>query len=173
MAARRSLRYVSRRAERTAIELAAQTRTPWQSARQNRAKRVSGWIGTGVMGRWMCQHLMTKGYKATVYNRSKDKADAAARTRGRLGRLAAAGRASKPTWSSPSSAFPRTCAKSSWARGCPGRQQGGHRPGGHDHQRAVAGPARSTKRPRRRGSTASMPRFPAATSAPRTPPCRS
>jgi 3-hydroxyisobutyrate dehydrogenase len=33
-----------------------------------------GWIGTGVMGRWMCQHLMTKGYKATVYNRSQDKA---------------------------------------------------------------------------------------------------
>jgi 3-hydroxyisobutyrate dehydrogenase len=33
-----------------------------------------GWIGTGVMGRWMCQHLMGKGYKATVYNRSRDKA---------------------------------------------------------------------------------------------------
>jgi 3-hydroxyisobutyrate dehydrogenase len=33
-----------------------------------------GWIGTGVMGRWMCQHIMSKGYKATVYNRSKDKA---------------------------------------------------------------------------------------------------
>jgi 3-hydroxyisobutyrate dehydrogenase len=33
-----------------------------------------GWIGTGVMGRWMCQHLMTKGHAATVYNRSKDKA---------------------------------------------------------------------------------------------------
>jgi 3-hydroxyisobutyrate dehydrogenase len=33
-----------------------------------------GWIGTGVMGRWMCQHLMSKGYKATVYNRTKDKA---------------------------------------------------------------------------------------------------
>lgn len=32
-----------------------------------------GWIGTGVMGRWMCQHVMSKGYKATVYNRSKDK----------------------------------------------------------------------------------------------------
>jgi len=32
-----------------------------------------GWIGTGVMGRWMCQHLMTKGCKATVYNRSKEK----------------------------------------------------------------------------------------------------
>src|SRR5437867_4100657 len=33
-----------------------------------------GWIGTGVMGRWMCQHLMTKGCKATVHNRSRDKA---------------------------------------------------------------------------------------------------
>jgi 3-hydroxyisobutyrate dehydrogenase len=33
-----------------------------------------GWIGSGVMGRWMCQHAMTKGYKATVYNRTKDKA---------------------------------------------------------------------------------------------------
>src|SRR5262245_25781904 len=35
-----------------------------------------GWVGTGVMGRWMCQHCMTKGYQATVYNRSKDKAKA-------------------------------------------------------------------------------------------------
>jgi 3-hydroxyisobutyrate dehydrogenase len=33
-----------------------------------------GWIGTGVMGRWMCQHAMAKGYAATVYNRSADKA---------------------------------------------------------------------------------------------------
>jgi 3-hydroxyisobutyrate dehydrogenase len=33
-----------------------------------------GWVGTGVMGGWMCQHLMGKGYQATVYNRSKDKA---------------------------------------------------------------------------------------------------
>jgi 3-hydroxyisobutyrate dehydrogenase len=33
-----------------------------------------GWIGTGVMGRWMCQHLISKGYRATVSNRSKDKA---------------------------------------------------------------------------------------------------
>ncbi len=33
-----------------------------------------GWIGTGVMGRWMCQHAMAKGFSATVYNRSKDKA---------------------------------------------------------------------------------------------------
>jgi len=32
-----------------------------------------GWIGTGVMGRWMCQHAMSKGFSATVFNRSKDK----------------------------------------------------------------------------------------------------
>jgi 3-hydroxyisobutyrate dehydrogenase len=32
-----------------------------------------GWIGTGVMGRWMCQHAIAKGFSATVYNRSKDK----------------------------------------------------------------------------------------------------
>ncbi len=32
-----------------------------------------GWIGTGVMGRWMCQHVIGKGYGAIVYNRSKDK----------------------------------------------------------------------------------------------------
>ena len=28
-----------------------------------------GWIGTGVMGRWMCQHAISKGYKASIYNR--------------------------------------------------------------------------------------------------------
>lgn len=33
-----------------------------------------GWIGTGVMGRWMCQHAITKGFKATVFNRTKEKA---------------------------------------------------------------------------------------------------
>jgi 3-hydroxyisobutyrate dehydrogenase len=38
------------------------------------SKTRIGWIGTGVMGRWMCQHLITKGYRATVYNRSKVKA---------------------------------------------------------------------------------------------------
>src|SRR5215213_582793 len=32
-----------------------------------------GWIGTGVMGRWMCEHAIKKGFAATVYNRSKDK----------------------------------------------------------------------------------------------------
>src|SRR3954463_6407875 len=33
-----------------------------------------GWMGTGVMGRWMCQHAIQKGFSATVYNRSRDKA---------------------------------------------------------------------------------------------------
>jgi len=33
-----------------------------------------GWIGTGVMGRWMCEHVMSKGFKTTVYNRSREKA---------------------------------------------------------------------------------------------------
>ncbi len=34
-----------------------------------------GWIGAGVMGRWMCQHLLSNGYKATVYNRTREKAE--------------------------------------------------------------------------------------------------
>ncbi len=33
-----------------------------------------GWIGAGVMGASMVGHLMKAGFKATVYNRSKDKA---------------------------------------------------------------------------------------------------
>ena len=37
-------------------------------------KTKVGWIGTGVMGRWMCGHLKAKGYATTVYNRSKEKA---------------------------------------------------------------------------------------------------
>jgi len=35
-----------------------------------------GWIGTGVMGLSMCGHLMDRGYRATVYNRSPQKAAA-------------------------------------------------------------------------------------------------
>jgi 3-hydroxyisobutyrate dehydrogenase len=35
-----------------------------------------GWIGTGVMGISMCRHLMDKGYAATVFNRSRQKAQA-------------------------------------------------------------------------------------------------
>ncbi len=33
-----------------------------------------GWIGTGVMGSSMCGHLVAAGYRATVYNRSAEKA---------------------------------------------------------------------------------------------------
>ena len=33
-----------------------------------------GWIGTGVMGASMCGHLMEQGYEATIYTRSKEKA---------------------------------------------------------------------------------------------------
>jgi 3-hydroxyisobutyrate dehydrogenase len=33
-----------------------------------------GWIGTGVMGRSMCGHLIASGYTATVFNRTADKA---------------------------------------------------------------------------------------------------
>jgi len=32
------------------------------------------WIGPGVMGRWMCEHALKKGFSATVFNRSRDKA---------------------------------------------------------------------------------------------------
>ena len=43
-------------------------------AKLESGKTRVGWIGTGVMGRWMCQHLIQKGYSATVYNRSPEKA---------------------------------------------------------------------------------------------------
>lgn len=33
-----------------------------------------GWIGTGVMGSSMCGHLIAAGFSATVFNRSRDKA---------------------------------------------------------------------------------------------------
>ncbi len=32
-----------------------------------------GWIGTGVMGHSMCAHLIEAGYRATVYNRTREK----------------------------------------------------------------------------------------------------
>lgn len=32
-----------------------------------------GWIGTGVMGRSMCEHLLRAGHSVTVYNRSPAK----------------------------------------------------------------------------------------------------
>ncbi|HJZ89599.1 MAG TPA: NAD(P)-dependent oxidoreductase [Gemmataceae bacterium] len=43
-------------------------------AKAEPGKTRIGWIGTGVMGRWMCQHTMARGFQATVYNRSPDKA---------------------------------------------------------------------------------------------------
>ena len=35
-----------------------------------------GWIGTGVMGKSMCGHLIAAGFPTTVYSRTKDKAEA-------------------------------------------------------------------------------------------------
>jgi 3-hydroxyisobutyrate dehydrogenase len=43
-------------------------------AKAEPGKTRIGWVGTGVMGRWMCQHAIQKGYAAAVYNRSRDKA---------------------------------------------------------------------------------------------------
>jgi len=34
-----------------------------------------GWVGTGVMGRHMCEHLMKAGYPMTVYNRTRSKCE--------------------------------------------------------------------------------------------------
>lgn len=35
-----------------------------------------GWIGTGVMGRSMCGHLMDAGFSMTIFSRTKEKANA-------------------------------------------------------------------------------------------------
>ncbi|MEM2365288.1 MAG: NAD(P)-dependent oxidoreductase, partial [Candidatus Bathyarchaeia archaeon] len=34
-----------------------------------------GWIGTGVMGKPMCGHILRAGYRVTLYNRTKAKAE--------------------------------------------------------------------------------------------------
>jgi 3-hydroxyisobutyrate dehydrogenase len=34
-----------------------------------------GWIGTGVMGKSMCAHILNAGYSVSVYNRTKEKAN--------------------------------------------------------------------------------------------------
>jgi len=39
-------------------------------------KTKVGWIGTGVMGSSMCRHLIDAGFEATVYSRTREKADA-------------------------------------------------------------------------------------------------
>jgi len=41
----------------------------------NKAVSKVGWIGTGVMGKSMCGHLIKNGYQLSVYNRTKSKAD--------------------------------------------------------------------------------------------------
>jgi 3-hydroxyisobutyrate dehydrogenase len=43
-------------------------------AKAEPGKTRVGWIGTGVMGRWMCQHLLDRGYQATAFNRTREKA---------------------------------------------------------------------------------------------------
>ncbi|MFX1586891.1 MAG: NAD(P)-dependent oxidoreductase [Promethearchaeota archaeon] len=35
---------------------------------------IIGWIGTGVMGKSMCMHILKAGYEIFVYNRTKEKA---------------------------------------------------------------------------------------------------
>ncbi len=39
-------------------------------------KTIVGWIGTGLMGRFMAGHLMDAGYALVVHNRTRAKADA-------------------------------------------------------------------------------------------------
>jgi 3-hydroxyisobutyrate dehydrogenase len=34
-----------------------------------------GWIGTGIMGRSMCGHLLSSGHSVTVYSRTREKAE--------------------------------------------------------------------------------------------------
>ena len=34
-----------------------------------------GWIGTGIMGRPMCGHVFSGGYRTSIYNRTKSKAE--------------------------------------------------------------------------------------------------
>ncbi|TWU35787.1 2-hydroxy-3-oxopropionate reductase [Novipirellula aureliae] len=39
-----------------------------------------GWIGTGVMGKSMCGHLLQSGFSVTVYNRTRSKAESLVRS---------------------------------------------------------------------------------------------
>jgi len=38
-----------------------------------------GWIGTGVMGKSMCAHIMNNGYHVSVYNKTKNRAESLCR----------------------------------------------------------------------------------------------
>ena len=48
-------------------------------AKAEPGKTRIGWIGTGVMGRWMCQHVMTKGYSGDGLQPQQGQGPAAAR----------------------------------------------------------------------------------------------
>lgn len=37
--------------------------------------KTIGWIGTGVMGKSMCKHLLSAGYQLNVFNRTATKTD--------------------------------------------------------------------------------------------------
>ncbi|MGB7324160.1 MAG: NAD(P)-dependent oxidoreductase [Rubripirellula sp.] len=50
------------------------TVNPAQILKVSKSTRI-GWIGTGVMGRSMCGHLIDAGYQATVFNRTPEKSD--------------------------------------------------------------------------------------------------
>jgi 3-hydroxyisobutyrate dehydrogenase len=43
-------------------------------AKTQPGKTRIGWVGTGVMGASMCGHLLAAGFSATVFNRTRDKA---------------------------------------------------------------------------------------------------
>ena len=49
------------------------------------------WIGLGVMGSSMCGRLMDAGYRVTVHNRTRAKAEPLVAARRRVGRHAARG----------------------------------------------------------------------------------
>jgi 3-hydroxyisobutyrate dehydrogenase len=47
----------------------------WSGMTVSTATRI-GWIGTGVMGRSMCRHILERGYAVTLTTRTRDKAEA-------------------------------------------------------------------------------------------------
>ena len=90
-----------------------------RSRRRNRARRGSAGSAPASWAAGCASTCMTKGYTATVYNRSKDKAQPLLDAGRRLGRHAQGRSPSSPTSSSPSSASPRTCARCSSATTAP------------------------------------------------------
>ena len=119
-----------------------------------------GWIGTGVMGRWMCQHAMKKGYAATVYNRSQDKAQPLVDAGAKLGEDPEGGRGAVGR------RVRHRRLPEGRARGVPRRRRGarrskaGHGAGGHDDERAVAGEGDSRGGEGEGRRTRSTPRCP-------------